>query len=226
MLCRAHEIACEFHDDLWLCRQPAPRFYPNAVTLSADNSQTQLRFIEEVIAILPGSWAVKDSFNSLNLSAIGFAPLFEASWICRAFSSMKFSDPATRWAIVNSADELAKWELAWNEGNFVDDMPRLFPSSLLGLPEIAFIAGYRDDQIVAGAIANLTENVVGLSNFFTPSDDPPRWWAGCVAMINQRFPGLSIVGYERGDALSIAQQTGFNSLAPLRVWLRNPSPNL
>jgi hypothetical protein len=33
-ICRAHGVQGEFHGQLWLNRQPVPRFYPNAVTFA------------------------------------------------------------------------------------------------------------------------------------------------------------------------------------------------
>jgi hypothetical protein len=86
---------------------------------------------------------------------------------------------------------------------------------------IAFIAAYRQGQIVAGVIANRTGEVVGLSNLFVPGEAKTMFWAGCVAGVMAAFPGLPVVGYERGDDLAIAQTLGFESLGPLRVWLRD-----
>jgi hypothetical protein len=61
----------------------APRFYPDAVTLSdAESAPAQI----ETIAALVGSTrererAVKDSFQSLELNSLGFEPFFDAEWI-------------------------------------------------------------------------------------------------------------------------------------------------
>ena len=32
-ICRVHGAAGEFHESIWLNRNPVPRFYPNVVTL-------------------------------------------------------------------------------------------------------------------------------------------------------------------------------------------------
>jgi hypothetical protein len=32
------------------------------------------------------------------------------------------------------------------------------------------------------------------------------------------FPGLPLVGYERGDDLERARRVGFEEVGPLRVW--------
>ena len=78
-VCRAYGRPGEFHDTLWLTRLGAPRFYPDAVTLSgSESAPAQI----EAIAALVGStrereWAVKDSFQALELNSLGFEPLFE-----------------------------------------------------------------------------------------------------------------------------------------------------
>src|SRR5215471_9267661 len=71
-VCRAHDRPGEFHDTLWLNRLGAPRFYPDAVTLSGvESAPAQI----ETIATLVGSarereWAIKDSFQSLELNSL------------------------------------------------------------------------------------------------------------------------------------------------------------
>jgi hypothetical protein len=62
--------------------------------------------------------------------------------------------------------------------------------------------------------------VVGLSNVFVPPDDPKAFWAGCVAMAQERFPDMPMVGYEHGPELTIAREIGFRILQPLKVWTR------
>ena len=84
-VCRAHDRPGEFHDTLWLTRLGAPRFYPDAVTLSGvESASAQM----ETIGALVGStrereWAVKDSFQSLELNSLGFERLFDAEFHIR-----------------------------------------------------------------------------------------------------------------------------------------------
>src|SRR5215467_13833770 len=143
---------------------------------------------------LPGGCGVKDSFCALDLAALGFQPLFDATWLWRAPS------------------ELAQWETAWSgspANNPSSEHPRLFLPALLADPELVFIVAYRHQDVVAGAIAHHTDGVVGLSNVFVPPDAPVAGWAGCVAMAQECFPGVAMVGYEHGPALALAQEIGF-----------------
>jgi hypothetical protein len=77
------------------------------------------------------------------------------------------------WARVNDPAELARWEAAW-AGPDDAGAPRVFLPSLLDDSDIAFVAAYRDGQIVAGAIANRNDDVVGLSNLFAPEAEAAR----------------------------------------------------
>jgi hypothetical protein len=60
---------------------------------------------------------------------------------------------------------------------------------------------------------------------FGKEADAARCWAGCLATIIDIFPGLPLVGYERGNDLIIAQALGFEVVGSLRVWGHaEPSP--
>ncbi|HMN28947.1 MAG TPA: hypothetical protein PKE45_12420 [Caldilineaceae bacterium] len=120
---------------------------------------------------------------------------------------------------------LRNWEAAWNgEPSAEEPAPqRIFLPALLADPAIAFFALYTGEQIVAGAIANLTGEVVGLSNLFIPAGNPAPYWAGCLAAISRLFPQQAIVGYEEGEALLQARHAGFTSLGPLQIWIKQPT---
>lgn len=226
-ICRAHGAAGEFHTDVWFNRNPAPRFYPNVVTLSNQRpAAAQLAHVEALVAaILPGHWAIKDSFAELDLAALAFQFYFEANWIWRAPSTPlpKVDDQGVQWVRLQDTAQLTQWETAWSGnpiGHSATPEPRLFLPALLADPDIAFIAAYQGNAIIAGAIANRTDAVVGLSNLFTPPTDHVAFWAGCVATAQASFPGLALVGYESGEDLVRAEAVGFEKLQSLRVWGR------
>lgn len=227
-MCRAHGTSGEFHEDVWLNRHPVPRFYPNMVTLCAQRyADAQLAHIQDlVVSSLSGHWAVKDSFCELDLDAQAFQLLFKANWLWLAPSVPlpKGHNHGIRWERLQDRSKLARWEITWN-GNTTNDsltqQPRLFLPSLLTDPDIAFIAAYQGNEIIAGAIANRTDHVVGLSNVFVPSEDGMSFWAGCVATARSYFPGLPLVGYEGGQELALAEAVGFEKLQTLRIWVHD-----
>ena len=220
-VCVAHEHPGEFHYDMWLNRNLVPRFYPNAGTL-AEPGPRQIALIDELItARLPPGWAVKDSFSMLDLESRGFRILFDAEWIYLPVSRVKeiaAVRTSARWEVVRDALALAEWESAWSRSSGDTGIGRIFLPPLLENKDVALVAGYRDGQIVAGAIANRSDRVVGWSNFFAPATEVSDHAAASLAMIAQVFPGLPIVGYEHGDDLRNAHSVGFESTGPLRVW--------
>lgn len=222
-VCRAHGNPGEFHEGIWISHHPTPLYYPNAVT-TAPKSQMQLEHIRALDAAgLGNEWAVKDSFAELELASFGYGLLFDASWIYLS-PSVRLADSAVsdvQWKPLASASALKEWEAGWWGESPAST--RQFPDSLLEDADVTFLAAYKEDgHIIAGAIANRSEDVVGLSNFFVPSSDTKNYWPGCAAAIRTLFPDLPIVGYERDEELQLAHQAGFESVGPLRVWLKKP----
>lgn len=224
-VCRAYGSPGEFLDGIWINRGRTPRFYPNAVTLANDRGVAaqveQIRTLSG--AGIPGAWGVKDSFCALDLAPLGFQVLFEARWIWRPASLARPGGrpPGVSWKRIAGASELAEWERAWGggAGDETDaDAARVFLPSLLGDDDVAFVAAYRDRRIVAGAIANRTGDVVGISNMFVRDGDDVAVRAGCVAAVIDAFPDRPIAGYEMGDDLTAMGALGFDRLGPLRVW--------
>jgi hypothetical protein len=231
MVCRANGIPGEFEPDMWLNRNRVPPYYPNAVTLSGKSGvSAQLITIQKLVAKETlTDIAVKDSFNVLDLTLLGFRSLFEAMWLWRAPS---LPEPAAlpagvHWTAVQQPDELEQWERAWTAlpaNQQLTPEKRIFLPSLLADRDVVFIAAYREQQIVGGAIGNRTGTVVGLSNQFAPSDEADSFGAGCISMIMNTYPGLAIVGYEHGAELALAKALGFEEIGPLRVWAHTSSP--
>ena len=100
--------------------------------------------------------------------------------------------------------------------------PRIFLPALLEDANVAFFAAFDQQRIVAGAIANRTRDVVGISNIFLPENDAIHFRAACLGSIMDAFPGLPLVGYESDNDLAEMQSLGFESVGPLRIWLRSP----
>ena len=222
-VCRAHGRPGTFREAVWVTQQPAPPYFPNAITLRGSEARAiHAAAVQELIAArLPGEWAIKDSFCTLELHWLGFSVLFEAEWVYRPASRPRPDDRinGVHWIRITEAKELAAWEAAWGAGQEpFEGWPRLFPDMLLTNGDIAVIAGVRKGEIVAGAVGNRTGAVVGLSNLFLPREESRDFWAGCLGQVIDIFPGLPIVGYDRGEILADARETGFEVVGHLRVW--------
>jgi hypothetical protein len=225
-VCRALGCDTAWLDGLWLDRDPSPPYYPNAVSLSADGSAAQVERLRTMLAgPLPRPWSVKDCHCSLDLAMLGFEVLFEAEWIgLDAHALLPAPVDDLSWTDVGTDIDLESWEQAWRGANpDAAARERLFRPALLDDPDIRFLAGRAGPRIAAVAIANRSDDgtgpVVGISNIVLGGSQGERHRAGAVAAVRAAFPGLTMVGYERGDDLKAMLALGFSALGPLRVWL-------
>ncbi|HET6159831.1 MAG TPA: hypothetical protein VFE34_15910 [Dongiaceae bacterium] len=117
-MARAHSGRGAFSAVAWINPLPAPRFYPNLVTLGGpDDRAAHLNAIRDLMAEKPApGWAVKDSFAALDLAPLGFRLLLEADWIHRPARAFGRIDPSCRASRVTSLRELELWEEAWRAG--------------------------------------------------------------------------------------------------------------
>jgi hypothetical protein len=203
-VCFAHGTTGRFLVHTWVNAEPVPRFYPNVVTLTA--GQADIAEQRQAVRILlkshlPGRWAVKDSFGTLDIARLGFEVLQEASWIRK-------QQPKPAPLVSGLA-----WERAGPGGE-------AFPTMLYGDENFAMFSGRRDGAIVAGGTLYRADKVVGLSNVVADADDEPGVWRDLCSLAAATFPGLPLVGYESGDELTAAHKAGFEIGDPLRIWVK------
>ena len=103
----------------------------------------------------------------------------------------------------------------------MDACSRQFKPELLADPHVVVFAGYRGQQLIAGGIANSSDDVVSLSNIFTPPGGESLVWVGLLQNTQTAFPGMPIVGYEHGPGLKAALVVGFVEIGILTVWLHH-----
>jgi hypothetical protein len=188
---------------MWVNAEPVPRFFPNAVTLAPDDAAVaeQTGTIEILLkSNLPGRWAVKDSFNTLDLSRRGFDLLFDAQWLRQLPLLVARTSSGLAWERVRESDA--------------------FPPALFDDENFAMVAGRRDGAIVAGGTFYRAENVVGLSNVVAEPAESVAVFRDLASLAANTFPGLSLVGYESGDELKAARRAGFELGDKLRIWVR------
>lgn len=193
----------------WISTEKPPPYYSQLVTLSPENTIEQLARITDLRWLLTHPWSFKDAFCTLDVSSDGFEILFEAQWIWRDPAKVKRPDS---WIQVKWPAQLRKWEAAW-AANGSPTPVTVFKEPLLDEPGFYVMAQIQNGEIVGGAIANFSEDVVGLSNVFGAS------FAAAADAVQSLQRDLPVVGYERGDDLIAAKACGFAEVAPLRVWL-------
>jgi hypothetical protein len=198
-VCRAHGTPGRFLPNVWVNAEEVPRFYPNAVTLApGETARAEQRSAIELLVAsnLPGRWAVKDSFATLDLSRLGFEVLFEASWIRSVMPTM---GPST--------------DIVWQRET------RSQPTLPFDDPDFALFTGRRGFRIVAGGMLYRAEGVVGLTNVVAEAADAVAVWRSLILLAAQTFPRLPVVGYESGGELQAALDAGFELGDPLRIWV-------
>ncbi len=212
---RTHGIIGRFRAARWWSAVRTPPYYPDAVTLLPEIT------VEQVLSGVDSGegCSVKDSFACLDLGAAGFRPLFRAEWLVREPAGGRFAS-LREWSAVTTEAQLREWEAAWGE---VPGGSGFFRSALLQDETIGVLAGYDDDHIVAGAIANRSSTVIGLSNVFHTGGELDSAWAGSAASAAALWGDMPTVSYDSGDSLDAARNAGFESIGELVVWLNAPS---
>jgi hypothetical protein len=183
--------------------EPVPRFYPNVVTLTpgeADVAEQRqaVRILQK--SHLPGRWAVKDSFKTLDIARLGFEVLLEGNWIRKAQPKAATMVSGLSWKRVKSGSAE-------------------FPAALFSDNNFAMFSAKRDGTVVAGGTFYRSDGVVGLSNVVAEFDDEPAVWRDLASLAAATFPGFPLVGYESGDELAAAKRASYEVGDPLRVWV-------
>jgi hypothetical protein len=208
LVCRSLGIPTAVTGSLWSALRRSPPLYPDAITLSAVATDDDV-----VHAVSPGrGCSVKDSFAQLDLEKRGFEVLFEARWIYRPPMVRTAAGPRN-WTVIESEAEFTEWSDSAGELVAV-------PSDVLRDRTVRVLAATEPDGIKGGAIANRTGSAVGVSNVFGNGVADPATWSAIGASISAAFPSLPVVGYERGDSLRAALESGFAEIGTLRVWLQ------
>ena len=202
-LCVLHGIGSTLADGVWSALDPPPPLHSAAVTVEPSASAATV--LDRLAGGPPGG--VKDSFATVDLGAAGWELLFEATWMQLPAPEAPAAAPPG-WRQVRQPAELARWTAG-------HDTTEVLLPGLLRSAHFCVLAKVEDERIVAGAIARLGSGVVDVSNAHGEALD----WSELVATVARVFPGRPLVGYERGDDLSAALDSGFAAVGPLRVWV-------
>jgi hypothetical protein len=160
---------------------------------------------------------IKDSFASLDLTADGFNVLFDAQWITSP------ADPDSEWSVppdwvqIADPDGFGLWEEAWCHPDGPRDI--LLPE-LLSLG-VVVLGRIENDRVIAGGIVSGNAGVAGLSNVFSGVGHESETWLALAQSARAFFPGLRLISYERGEELTHAQSSGFQTVGALQVWTTN-----
>lgn len=206
VVCELHGLTQTSSERVWGLLSKAPELYPDIITSS--NYATS----EEVKDFIGSReiFSIKDSFANLNMVPLGFKVLFDAKWIHHApVVGVDFDQ--TGWTVVSSEKDLAKW-------TFASGLQKVIIPKILDRKDVKIFMHEIDGEI-AGFIANLNANAVGISNVF--SNNNKIIWTDIAPLASTYFPGITMVGYENGDDLTAALSSSWTTIGPLRVWIKS-----
>jgi hypothetical protein len=209
VFCRTYGIAGRFSSDSWSSPVRTPPYYPDAVTLLPEVA------VDQLLSGIDASegCSVKDSFADLDLTSAGFRPLFHAEWLHRPPGP---AESRRGWSRVTTEQQLGEWESAWGGS---PEPSGFFRPALLAVETIAVLARYAGGRIVAGAVANRSATVIGLSNVFDTGEDLESAWSDGAAAAEVLGGQMPVVGYDSGASLDAARRVGFESVGELVVWI-------
>ncbi len=203
--------------DHWHNARQSPPFYPNLITLSADGAEAQLAAIRTLSERdLEEGWGVKDSFVTLDLTALGFEILFEAQWLYRKADMASPASP-TAWQRVANEPKLAAWERGFSQG---EEPMHLFRPGLLADRDISFFSRGKRDDVKAGFAFNRHAGVCGITNVFAPGDAKTDFLDGVIRQAALFANGAPLVSYMPDNMIGEWQAVGFEAIGPLRVWVK------
>lgn len=193
--------------------QPPP-YYANLTVLKPSHANDILLKAKELAHMFDGKVGLKDSFCDLKLEAHGFRVLFSSSWIWREARGAASSSP---WQKIENEADLYLWEDVWKECGSPTEH-HMFPPEILRRPDIHIFGNKVDGRFEAGCIANTSSDCVGLSNVFSKTSSN-RIFADAAVAAEGVDPEKPIVGYESGESLTHAQNTGFATVGDLRILI-------
>ena len=196
-LCAMHAVPTTLDPGLWRSIGRPPPLHSDIVVVEPEVSTEQVT--ELVGDRMP--YGCKDSFATVDLSAVGFNILFSASWIHLEAGAAPESAQSKGWVTIVDASQLVAW-------NSLHGTTEVLLPALLQHGHFRVLALYADQRIVAGAVARLSSGVVDVSNVFAVPGHHLDWPSLATA-IQAIFPSRPIVGYERGGSLDAARKAGF-----------------
>mgnify|MGYP001041980332 FL=1 len=189
-----------------------PPYYSDLTVQSPAHPAQVMDQIKAATLRFNGRVGIKDSFSQLDLAAFGYEILFTASWIWRDATG---SALPPGWVQIGDEAGLDRWEAAWKAAGSPTPH-RMFTPALLARTDVSFLTLMRNGAIQAGCIANRSSDCVGLSNVFSASPDVEAF-AQAADAAGATAPGLPLVGYESGEALTQAISAGFQTIGDLRI---------
>jgi hypothetical protein len=212
-VCAAHGSDERISANTWSNLAPSPPYYPNIIT-RRPQARSDVIGLVAAIRKRPSmrAWGIKDSFDDLDLTTMGFDLAIEGQWFAgKPAAGGRRHD----WEAVRGPEELSLWEQAWNQEA---QGRRIFKDTLLADPRIRFWMQRRSKEIIAGCISFVSGPVIGLSNWFCKQAETV-FDLGIRHAVAETATGRPVVCWTSSTE---AAPPGLTPLGPLRVWISAP----
>ena len=166
--------------------------------------EQDIDLVTQVDTHLNSTWSIKDASGTLDLTTFGFEILFKANWFVRPPMAIPSTGTVSR---AKSEEAFVQWVESWKEA------PEVFKTQIWQDPKASF---YHDDDWQGGIATNLSSDAIGITN---------PWGTkaainACIQEVAYRHPDLPIVGYDHTPDIEAMAELGFESTAPLAIWLK------
>jgi hypothetical protein len=206
-------IGGTYTPSLWRNPHDMPPIFPNADILDGTASE-QIAAIAALVDRRSGRvTVVKDPWAALDLSPLGFEPLFDALWLYRDAAALGLPETDLQIEVIHTPDQLRAFSMALNGEELAD----VYRPTLLNQPHIRWLTARRHDQLVGGVMAFQSSGVVGINNLFGEREDDQQ---ALLQTVIHMFPEIPICGYETEDATAPYLPLGFRVHGPLRIWIK------
>jgi hypothetical protein len=207
-----HDIPTRADSGLWWGLRPPPDWHSGVKTTSPGVDV-------ERIASLPEPEGVADSFGDLDLRAVGYRVLIDATWVHHAPLPRPPSAPPHGWRVVREPGLLARW-------NDAHDYAGVLLPAVLDRPAFSVLARGSGAELTGGAVVHQPAAAgihhVGLSNAWSgePGGLDQDELLSVVAALH---PGAGVSDYAAGAELGAMLAAGYVALGPHLVWCREES---
>ncbi|MGV3463714.1 MAG: hypothetical protein ACO1OT_00280 [Heyndrickxia sp.] len=208
LVCDTHGLEHYTKGNTWGLYTEAPMFYPEVITVNKGASLEDVQHFTENGNV----HSIKDSYANLDFLPFGFKKLFDAEWICHKPVADK-KPLQSKWRVITVEKDFLEWTSR-------SGLEGVINPNLLKYENVQIFI-LEEKEGVSGFITNVDAGVVGISNVISVGRDNESLWKEIPKLIASKYPDVYLVGYEHGSELHLAKKSGWESLGPLRVWMKS-----
>lgn len=228
---RPYDVATETTDSIWWRQPGASGIYLGALTIADHASDAELHADFGLVthAWQPKQFGLYDCWASRDLNPLGFKKIVQNPWYLRPAEPLSvLTIPAgLSINVVTAPAELAAFEeasrLGFGDTETVDPTWKRFAQhhpDTLADPQMSYLVGLLDGQIVSSIITHVTDGMVGIYGLSTlPSFRRRGYAAALVHAAVARDPECQACVFPDPDSVPIYTRIGFEPAGEIAFWM-------